>query len=86
MKNNIDKEILDLIEDLFEFYKDDDWLTVKKFLCRYLRPDLRKKFSTRNQKSKKHLLNNFEKLIISYCKNKYNRNLILKKEDTHYDI
>ena len=85
MEYKIDDEIIELIDDLFEFYKEEDWLIVKKFLVRYLKPEIRTKFSTRNQKTKKHTLNKFENIIITYCKENYNKNLKLKEEDKHYD-
>jgi hypothetical protein len=80
---NIDKEIIELLEDLNQFYKDDNWLTVKKFLVRYLNPILRKKFTTRNFKTKKHTLNLFEKEIITYYYKSFNIQLRLYDEDLH---
>ena len=87
MFDNVDKiqinEIFSLIEELIEFYKGDDWLVIKKYILRYSRPETRKNFSTRNSKTKKHTLNNFEINLINYCKSCYNINLILYKKDTH---
>tara|TARA_B100001989_G_C24550059_1_gene473796 strand:- start:3234 stop:3491 length:258 start_codon:yes stop_codon:yes gene_type:complete len=80
---NNEEKIFELIEELFEFYEEDDWLKVKKYLLRYLHPDLRKLFSTRHAKTKKHSLNNFEKDLIDKCQNIYNRKLILKEKDKH---
>ena len=79
----MNKKIIELLEDLSEFYKEDNWLTVKKFLLKYLHPDIRKKFSTRNDKTKKHTLNKFEKSIIDYYYQSYSIRLKLYEEDTH---
>lgn len=88
MKNIHDKHkeiIIELLEEILEFYREEDWLVIKKYILRYSHPDVRKHFSTRNQKSKKHCLNEFEKCLMIYCKDNYNKNLILKEEDTHYE-
>ena len=36
------EKILELIEELIEFYHDDDWLVVKKYLLRHTHPKIRK--------------------------------------------
>jgi len=41
-----------------------DWLDIKKELLKHLSADDRKVFSTRDPKTKKHVLNKFEKEII----------------------
>jgi hypothetical protein len=85
IQDNHKKIIIELLEEILEFYYDEDWLVIKKYILRYSHPDVRKHFSTRNQKSKKHCLNEFEKCLIRYCKDTYNKNLVLKEEDTHYE-
>ena len=80
---NNEEKIFELIEELFEFYEEDDWLKVKKYLVRYLHPTIRTLFSTRNSKSKKHQLNSFEKNLIDIIYSKYNRELKLYEKDKH---
>ena len=76
-------EILELLDELMEYYEDDNWLIVKKYILRYSHPDTRKNFSTRHIKTKKHTLNSFEKSIISFCKEKYSKELVLYPKDDH---
>ena len=80
---DIPESILELLDEILEYYSENNWLVVKKYVLKYSHPDLRKNFSTRHPKSKKHSINNFEKNIIKYCNNNYNINLVLRKEDTH---
>ena len=77
------EKILELVEELFIYYKEDDWLKVKKYLVRYLHPTIRTLFSTRNSKSKKHQLNSFEENLIDIIYLKYNRELKLYEKDKH---
>lgn len=81
-----ENEINDLIEELFEFYNGDDWIKVKKYILRYSHPDTRRNFSTRNEKTKKHSLNDFEINLIKDIKNKYNIELELKEKDKHTGV
>ena len=83
MTPNEKEKILELVEELFVYYKEDDWLKVKKYLVRYLHPTIRTLFSTRNSKSKKHQLNSFEKNLIDIIYSKYNRELKLYERDKH---
>lgn len=89
MFNNIDADhkdkIIELIEELLEFYNDDDWIILKKYLLRYLHPNIRKYFSTRHSYTKKHSLNDFELSLIKYINTKYNHYLELKEKDRHSD-
>lgn len=89
MIDNVDEthfyKITDLIEELIEFYNENDWLVVKKYVLRYSHPDVRRHFSTRHDKTKKHTLNEFEKSLINYCSNTYDIHLKLKEEDTHHE-
>lgn len=45
-----------------------DWKVLKKELLRLLPPDQRKLFSTRNSRTKKQTLNDFEKSVIERWK------------------
>ena len=79
----MNENIVELLEDLSEYYKDNNWLTVKKFLLKYLHPDVRKLFSTRHPKTKKHTLNKFEIKVIDYYYINYNVRLELYEKDKH---
>ena len=79
----IEEQVLELIHDIAEFYKEDNWLTVKKFLVRYSHPEIRKNFSTRNDKTKKHTVNTYEQSIINYYEEKYSVRLKLYEKDKH---
>jgi len=57
--------ILEQIEFVSAYVADcDDWVTVKKEIMRGLPSDLRRHFSTRNQKTKEQWLSEFDKIII----------------------
>tara|TARA_B100001989_G_C24494657_1_gene441528 strand:+ start:992 stop:1243 length:252 start_codon:yes stop_codon:yes gene_type:complete len=77
MNKNEKEMITDLLLEIGEYYKDNDWLIIKKYLLRYLKPEVRKNFSTRNPKSKKHIINNYENKIIILYKNLFNVKLVL---------
>ena len=77
--------IIELLEEIIEFYKEDNWLTIKKYILRYSHPDIRKYFSTRHSKTKKHTLNFFEESFIKFCLDNYSVHLKLKEEDKHYE-
>ena len=79
----MNEKIVELLEDLSEYYEDNNWLVVKKFLLKYLHPDLRKNFTTRHPKTKKHSLNEFEKQVIKYYYDNYKVRLELYEEDRH---
>ena len=83
---NDEDKALELIGELFEYYKEDNWLKIKKFLVTYLHPDVRKNFSTRHPKTKKHSLNEFEKSLIKKCQNINKRNIVLYEKDKHNEI
>ena len=77
--------IKELLDEILEFYEDDNWLVVKKYILRYSHPDVRKHFSTRDHKTKKHMLNDFEKQLIIYCNHIYGVQLVLNREDRHHE-
>ena len=79
----IEKEIKDILEEVNSVYKEKDWLIVKKYLLKSIRPDKRKKFSKRNYLSKKHTLNEYEKSLIEYYEKQFNIKLGLKEKDKH---
>ena len=75
-KEEFDK-VKELLDEIGEFYKDNDWLIVKKYILKYLNPTIRKYFSTRDLKSKKHTINNFDQKAIDYYYKKFNVKLVL---------
>ena len=77
------KELENYLEELNYFYKGKNWLEAKKILLKIVPSELRSKFSTRDDFTKKQHLNNFEKEIISYYKDKFNITLVLKERDKH---
>ena len=80
-----EESIIELVEELFDVYEGNDWLTVKKYIVRYSHPNVRKHFTTRNPKTSKHTLNDFEKRLIAFCNNNYNKELTLSKKDMHIE-
>tara|TARA_B100000212_G_C27355347_1_gene525608 strand:- start:640 stop:891 length:252 start_codon:yes stop_codon:yes gene_type:complete len=76
--NDIEYEkIKELILEIGEYYKGNDWLLIKKYLLRYLNPEIRKRFSTRDSKTKKHIINDFEKNVIDIYNKIYKVKLVL---------
>ncbi len=80
-----EETIIELLEELFDVYTGNDWLVVKKYIVRYSHPNVRKHFSTRNSKSLKHTMNDFEKRLVSFCNNNYKKDLALKIENMHIE-
>jgi hypothetical protein len=76
--NKKDKDnIVELLEEIGEYYNGSDWLLIKKYLLRYLNPVIRKNFSTRDNKTKKHIINLYEENIIKLYYEKFNIKLVL---------
>lgn len=84
MSENFKKEptpVIEIVKEIGEVYKGNDWLIVKKYLMRYLHPTLRRNFSTRNDKSKKHSLNEYEKNLIEEYYKLYGIRLVLHEKN-----
>ena len=81
----IHENILELMDEIADVYKENDWLVIKKYIVRYSRSELRKYFSTRHPKTKNHVINNFEKKLIDIYKQKYNIKLVLDEDKKHKD-
>ena len=77
------EKVKDLLDEIGEFYKDNDWLIVKKYILRYLNPKIRKYFSTRNVKTKKHTINQYDKKAIDYYYDKFSVKLVLDETKKH---
>lgn len=81
MKNNIALEkAKELADEIGDVYQGNDWLVVKKYVLKYLNPNYRRRFSTRDEKTKKHSINDFENRLISYYQQKFNVRLELDEE------
>jgi hypothetical protein len=74
------ESIIELFDEIGTLYEGCDWLLIKKYLLRYLRPEDRKSFSTRDPKTKKHIINSFEEDLIELYYNKFNVKLVLDEE------
>tara|TARA_Y100000310_G_C20010655_1_gene502790 strand:- start:150 stop:401 length:252 start_codon:yes stop_codon:yes gene_type:complete len=70
-------KIVELLEEIGDIYDGHDWLIVKKYVLRHIHPQIRKNFSTRDSKTKKHIINSFEEKIISIYYEKFNVKLVL---------
>lgn len=77
MKEKDFEKITELLKEIGEYYNGNDWLLVKKYLLRYLNPMIRKNFSTRDSKTKKHIINSYEEKIIKLYSDKFNIKLVL---------
>ena len=80
----MDKEIREKLEELIteigEVYKGSDWLVVKKYILKFSSPKHRKFFSTRDHKSKKQSLNDFEISLIDFYESKFGIRLYINEE------
>lgn len=77
------ENIEELIDEISSVYDGDDWLVVKKYILKYLNPKARKLFSTRNNKTKKHTVTDFDKKIINIYESKTGIELKLYEKDRH---
>lgn len=85
--NKDDKEkIEELILEIGAFYKENDWLVVKKYILKYLPPSIRKNFSTRHPKTKKHIISPFDKKVINLYYKHFKVRLVLHEKDRHEEI
>lgn len=83
LKKTDDEKINELISEIAAVYSGNDWLVVKKYILKYLAPSAKTKFSTRNNSSKKHTLNDFELNLIDKYYQKYNIRLELDESKRH---
>jgi hypothetical protein len=79
------KNILALMLEIGEYYKEENWLFVKKYVLRYSSPEVRTLFSTRHHYTKKHSLNNNEKKLIEDYYKETNIRLKLEEKYKHYE-
>lgn len=74
------EKIQDLMIEIGEVYKENDWLVVKKYILKFSSPKHRKFFSTRDHKSKKQTLNKFEISLVDFYENKFGTRLYIDEE------
>ena len=74
------EKALELMLEIGEYYKEDNWIFVKKNILRYSHPDVRTILNTRDPVSKKHTLNETEKRLIKEYSEKTGVNLVLYKK------
>lgn len=77
--------LLELMLEIGEHYKDDNWLFVKKYIIRYSNPKARKLLSTRHFYTKKHSLNDNEISLINDYEENTKVKLKLYEKDKHKD-
>jgi len=80
MDKNIRDKLEELITEIGEVYKGSDWLVVKKYILKFSSPKHRKFFSTRDHKSKKQSLNDFEISLIDFYESKFGIRLCINEE------
>jgi len=81
MEDNIALEkAIELADEIGDVYQGNDWLVVKKYILKYLNPTYRRRFSTRDEKTKKHTINDFENSLIDYYQQQFNVRLELDEE------
>tara|TARA_B100000925_G_C21675906_1_gene331931 strand:+ start:65 stop:319 length:255 start_codon:yes stop_codon:yes gene_type:complete len=81
MEDNIALEkAIELADEIGDVYQGSDWLVVKKYILKYLNPTYRRRFSTRDEKTKKHTINDFENSLIDYYQQQFNVRLKLDEE------
>lgn len=88
MSNNFKKpprSIEEIMYEIGDVYEGNDWLIVKKYMLRYSHPNLRKLFSTRHIKTKKHTINDYEKALIDKYYKRYKIKLVLDEEKRQKD-
>lgn len=80
MNEEIRNKLETLATEIGEVYKGEDWLVVKKYILKFSSPNHRKFFSTRDNRTKKQTLNEFEKSLIDFYENKFGIRLCIDEE------
>ena len=76
----LSKDIKELLREINVVYKENDWIIIKKYLLNSIKPNERKKFSTRDYYSGKHSLNEYEAEIVKFYKEEYSIELEIPKD------
>ena len=80
MDKDVEDKVQELAKEIGDVYQGSDWLVVKKYILKYLNPTYRRRFSTRDEKTKKHTINDFENSLIDYYQQQFNVRLKLDEE------
>tara|TARA_B100000214_G_C23852860_1_gene574260 strand:- start:397 stop:663 length:267 start_codon:yes stop_codon:yes gene_type:complete len=81
------QRIYDQVDFVMSYAGDcDDWVTIKKEVMKGIPSNLRKNFSTRDAKTKNHTLNNFEREIINYYRDRSGIHLIVRTLDERREL
>ena len=76
----MDEKVKEAIRFVFSYAKDvTDWKTIKKELLKFLPAEQRKLFSTRDARTKKQIINEFEEAVIKEWQELTGTNLYLDK-------
>jgi len=82
--DSIPDKIWEAINYVMQYANEsENWLAVKKEIMWLLRNEYRHYFSRRHYATKKHSLNDFEKLVIEYWKSETGKELILTDNVIH---
>ena len=78
-------QITNLIDYVIYYVGDttSDWFLIKKELINVFPPVLRKNFSKRHHSTKKHILNSFDKEVITYWENTTGNTIWVNPEKLH---
>jgi hypothetical protein len=64
MDIEVKKVVEELIKEIGDVYEGNDWLVVKKYILKYSHPTVRKNFSSRDSRTKKHTISSFDQEVI----------------------
>jgi len=86
----IDEPVLQRLDEAIEFialymHNETDWISVKKQLLLRLPWEIRGMFSRRNEKTKKHTISEFDRMVIERWKRQVGNDLILAEEKRHVE-
>jgi len=77
----MDPKVEDAVKFVYAYAPNiKEWKVLKKELLKSLSPDLRKSFSTRDNRTKKMNFNDFEKTIVEYWQKLSGDQLYLEKQ------
>ncbi len=81
----IPEELKKLIDYVIDYVgaSTNDWFIIKKELVNLFPPKERSRFSRRHYSTKKHILNEFDYLVIGYWEKKVGTKLIVDEKKLH---
>jgi len=83
----IPKRLLSIIDYVIDYIGDnsDDWFKIKMEIINNFPPNERSRFSRRHYSTKKHILNSFDKKVITYWESKTGMKLWVDPNKLHPD-